>query len=88
MFDPKQFDDIARRLAEALPAGLKTLQEDLARNLRGTLESGVSQLDLVSREEFDVQTAVLQRTREKVARLEAQVAELERVLTPAWRGTD
>ena len=80
MFDPKQLDELAQRLAGALPEGLKTLQEDLGRNLRGSLEAGLSRLDLVNREEFDVQTAVLGRTREKLSRLEAQVAELELVL--------
>lgn len=80
MFDPKQLDELAQRLAGALPEGLKTLQEDLGRNLRGSLEAGLSRLDLVNREEFDVQAAVLTRTREKLARLEAQVAGLERAL--------
>lgn len=83
MFDPKELDALAQRLATALPEGLKALQEDLGRNLRGSLEAGLSSLDLVNREEFDVQSAVLARTREKVARLEAQVAELERMLDRA-----
>lgn len=80
MFDPKQLDEFAQRLAAALPEGIKTLQEDLGRNLRGSLEAGLTRLDLVNREEFDVQSAVLTRTREKLSRLEAQVAELERLL--------
>ncbi len=88
MFDPKQLDELAQRLAGALPEGLKTLQEDLGRNLRGTLEAGLSRLDLVNREEFDVQTAVLGRTREKLSRLEAQVAELELVLALDRTRTD
>ena len=80
MFDPKQLDELAQRLAAALPEGIKTLQEDMGRNLRGTLEAGLTRLDLVNREEFDVQSAVLARTRDKLGRLEAQVAELERCL--------
>ena len=80
MFDPKQLDELAQRLVGALPEGLKTLQEDVGRNLRGSLEAGLSRLDLVNREEFDVQAAVLARTREKLSRLEAQVAGLERAL--------
>lgn len=83
MFDPKELDALARRLAASLPEGLKALQEDLGRNLRGSVEAGLSKLDLVNREEFDVQSAVLARTREKVARLEAEVAALERILSPA-----
>ena len=80
MLDPKQLDDLVARLSGAFPKGLQTLQEDLGRNLRASLEAGLTRLDLVTREEFDVQSAVLGRTREKLARLEAQVAELERAL--------
>jgi BMFP domain-containing protein YqiC len=80
MLDPKQLDDLAQRLAVSLPKGLQTLRDDLNRNLRTSLEAGLSRLDLVTREEFDVQSAVLVRTREKVARLEAQIAELEQRL--------
>lgn len=88
MFDPKQLDELAQRLADALPEGLKALQEDLGRNLRGSLEAGLSRLDLVNREEFDVQTAVLARTREKLARLELQVAGLERALAAGQARAD
>jgi len=80
MLDPKQLDDLAQRLAVSLPMGLQTMREDLGRNLRASLEAGLTRLDLVSREEFDVQSAVLARTREKLTRLETQVAELERKL--------
>jgi hypothetical protein len=77
MLDPKQLDDLARRLALSLPKGAQTLRDDLARNLRASMEAGLSRLDLVSREEFEVQSAVLARTREKLERLEARLAELE-----------
>ena len=83
MLDPKQLDDLAHRLSQALPKGLQTLKDDVDRNLRATLEAGLGRLDLVTREEFDVQSAVLARTREKIARLEAQVAELEERLGSA-----
>jgi len=53
MLDPKQLDDLARRLAESMPEGLKVLREDLSRGFRSTLESGLGKLDLVTREEFD-----------------------------------
>jgi ubiquinone biosynthesis accessory factor UbiK len=83
MLDPKQLDDLAQRLAVSLPKGVQTLRDDLARSLRASLEAGLTRLDLVSREEFDVQSAVLARTREKLGRLEARVAELEsRAATP------
>jgi len=77
MLDPKQLDDLVRRVAVSLPKGAQTLREDVARNLRASLEAGLSRLDLVSREEFEVQSAVLARTREKLDRLEARLAELE-----------
>jgi BMFP domain-containing protein YqiC len=77
MLDPKHLDDLARRLSGSLPEGLQALQEDINRNLRASLEGGLAKLDLVTREEFDVQVAVLARTREKLEKLEALLAELE-----------
>ena len=71
--DPKFIDELARRLTEALPAGLKTLQADVEENFRTVLKAGLSRLDLVTREEFDVQVAVLKRTREKLDALVATV---------------
>jgi BMFP domain-containing protein YqiC len=78
MIDPKLLDDLARRIANGVPSGLGLLQEDLRRNLRSGLESALSRMDLITREEFDAQAAVLARTREKLERLERQVTELER----------
>jgi BMFP domain-containing protein YqiC len=80
MIDPKTLDDLAGRLANSLPSGLQLLQDDLKKNLRANLEAGLAKLDLVTREEFDVQAAVLARTREKLTRLEAKVQELEQKL--------
>ena len=88
MLDPKHIDDLTRRLAGNLPKGLQALQEDINRNLRASLEAGLHKLDLVTREEFEVQSAVLARTREKIALLEARVAELERTLDPPAGGGD
>ena len=77
MIDPKLFDDLSQRLAASVPKGVQLLQEDLSRNFRGVIESGLARLDLVTREGFDVQQAVLARTRDKLEALERQVAELE-----------
>ncbi len=85
MLDPKQLDDLAQRLAGSMPIGLKVLQEDVSRSLRASLEATLARLDLVTREEFDVQSAVLARTREKLTRLESQVADLEQALANADR---
>jgi len=77
MMDPKHLDDLAQRLADSVPSGLRILQDDVKRNLRATLEAGLARLDLVTREEFDVQAAVLGRTREKLEALQGQIIELE-----------
>ncbi len=77
MIDKSVLDDLAKRVSDSIPDGLKFLQDDLEKNLRSALEAGLSHLDLVTREEFDLQTAVLARTREKLEQLEKIVAELE-----------
>lgn len=78
MIDSKLFDDVAKRVAANMPSGLQLLQDDLQKNLRSALEAGLSHLDLVTRDEFEIQRAVLLRTREKLEALEQQVAELEK----------
>jgi len=70
-------DAIARRLFESVPPGLRAVQKDLESNFRAVLRASLSKLDLVSREEFDTQTRVLQRTRERLAELEARLRVLE-----------
>ncbi|MEN8260160.1 MAG: accessory factor UbiK family protein [Pseudomonadota bacterium] len=77
MFDPKSLDDIAKRLSDSMPAGLQSLRDDMEKNFRAILQSAFNKMDLVTREEFDVQSSVLARTREKLESLEKQVAELE-----------
>ncbi len=76
--DPKTLDDLARRLADAVPPAIRGFQEDLQKNLRAGLQAAFARLDLVPREEFDVQTELLARTRERLEALEERVAELER----------
>ncbi|MDX1253063.1 MAG: ubiquinone biosynthesis accessory factor UbiK [Pseudomonadota bacterium] len=80
MIDPKILDDLAKKLADAVPSGIRDLQHDMEKNFRAMLQSAFTRLDLVTREEFEVQTAVLGRTREKVDALEKQIAELESLL--------
>lgn len=70
-------DKLAKMLAEELPQSLKSVRDDLEKNFRSVLQSGLSKLDLVTREEFEVQEAVLQRTREKLEVLVARLEELE-----------
>ncbi len=74
-------DDLAKRLAAALPEGVSVLRQDLENNFRAVLQSGLTKLDLVTRREFDVQAGVLKRTREKLETLEGRLAELQTALT-------
>lgn len=76
--DPKIFDDLARKLADSVPPGLKALQEDMEKNFHSILQSTFNKLDLVTREEFEVQASVLARTRSKLEELQKQVDELEK----------
>lgn len=68
---------LAEKLAGAIPQNVKTAGEDIERNFRQVLRSGLGKLDLVSREEFDVQVAVLARTRQKLETLQAELAAME-----------
>ena len=83
MIDLKTIDELARRLSGLVPPGLRESREDIQENFRAVLQSGLARLDLVTREEFEVQRAVLLRTREKLEALEAQVRELEAGPHPA-----
>lgn len=80
MIDLKAIDDLARRLSDMVPPQMKAAQADLENNFRAALQTGLGKLDLVTREEFEVQRAVLLRTREKLEALEKTVAELETTL--------
>jgi len=77
MIDLNHIDDLARRLSGLVPPGLRESREALQENFRAVLQSGLGKLDLVTREEFEVQRAVLLRTREKLEQLQALVADLE-----------
>ncbi|MSQ91420.1 MAG: accessory factor UbiK family protein [Gammaproteobacteria bacterium] len=76
-FDPKSLDDLARRLADAVPPGLTALKNDLEQNFKAVLQSGLTKLDLVTRQEFDIQSGVLRRSRERLEALEVRIAALE-----------
>ncbi len=77
MIDHKTLDELTHKLSDAMPDGIKMMQDDLEKNIRAILESTFSKMNLISREEFDVQTAVLARTHRKLGQLEAQLKELE-----------
>lgn len=75
--DFKSIDEAARRVMGSLPAGFETLRHDIERNVQATLRSTLAKMDLVTREEFEIQQQVLMRTRTKLDELEQQVRELE-----------
>ena len=77
MIDPKRFDELARRITESLPESVRHMQEDVERQVRSSLQHGFERMDLVTREDFDVQVALLERTRERLAELERRVEALE-----------
>ena len=81
MIDLAQLDDLARRLSGLVPPGMREGREELQQNFKAVLQSGLARLDLVTREEFDVQRAVLLRTREKLEALEREVQALESATT-------
>ena len=77
MLDPKKIEQMARQVHESMPKGLREFGDDIEKKIRQVLQSQLTRLDVVSREEFDVQTQVLLRTREKLALLEQRVSDLE-----------
>jgi ubiquinone biosynthesis accessory factor UbiK len=70
-------DDLARRLADTVPESVRAFGRDLEGNFKAILQSQLSKLDLVTRQEFDVQAAILERTRAKLTELEARLKDLE-----------
>ncbi len=77
MIKTELLDEMAERLSSTLPPGLKQFQSEMEKNFRAVMQGAFSKMDLVSREEFEVQSAVLARTRQKLEQLEKQMSELE-----------
>jgi BMFP domain-containing protein YqiC len=85
VIDLKAIDELARRLSALVPPGLKEAGSDLEQNMKATLQAGLGKLDLVTREEFEVQRAVLLRSRGKIEALEQAVKALEARLAASDR---
>ncbi len=77
-----KLDDLARRLADSVPESVRAFGRDLEGNFKAVLQSQLSKLDLVSRQEFDVQAAILERTQSKLTAMEARLKEIEARITP------
>ncbi len=83
MLDSKLLDDLAQRLANAVPTSLQQARDDVEKNFKAVLQGSFDKMNLVSREEFEAQRAVLMRTREKLEALEKLVSQLEeKILKP------
>jgi BMFP domain-containing protein YqiC len=77
MLDPKKLEEIAKNISNAIPPGVKSMAGEAEEKVKQALQSQLNKLDFVSREEFDVQSQVLIKTREKLEALEARLAALE-----------
>jgi len=77
MINNQNFNDLADKLSSVLPDSLTTLKSDVTSNIKAILESGLREMNLVSREEFDVQSALLARTLKKLDELEKQIEDLQ-----------
>jgi ubiquinone biosynthesis accessory factor UbiK len=75
-------DDLAKRLADSVPESLRAFGRDLESNFKAVLQAQLAKLDLVTRQDFDVQAAILVRTQEKLTALETRLKDLEAKLTP------
>lgn len=75
-------DDLAKRLADSVPESLRAFGRDLEGNFKAVLQAQLAKLDLVTRQDFDVQAAILERTQAKLTAIEARLKELETKLSP------
>ncbi len=77
MIDAKKIEEMADKFSQSIPPGAKAFQQDIEKNFKQMLQSLLAKMDLVTREEFDVQSKVLARTREKIEVMEKKLAEIE-----------
>ena len=80
MIDQQTINDFAEKISSILPEGAAALEADIKNNLKAAIEAALQQMNVVSREEFDVQSALLQRTLAKLEEMEKQIEELEKSL--------
>ncbi len=78
MIDPNVLDELTKRISDNLPDSVKTLQLDLEKNIKASIQGLFREMDLVTRDEFDLQTAVLERVNEKLKKIEVRLTELEK----------
>ena len=81
MLNHLNIDDLAEKISNNMPSSLKVLQQDIDGHIKAALQSTLEKMDLVTREEFDIQAKLLERSREKLEQMEKRLAELEKNLT-------
>ena len=77
-FDPKNVENFANKIRDIMPESLKTSREEMQKTLRSGAEGVIQKLDLVSREEYDIQVALLKKCQERINELEAKISEMEK----------
>ena len=82
LFNSSSLDDLAHRLAESVPESVRAFGRDLEGNFKAVLQAQLAKLNLVTRQEFDVQAAILERTQAKLAAMEARLKEMEAKIAP------
>ncbi|MFM2486241.1 ubiquinone biosynthesis accessory factor UbiK [Celerinatantimonas yamalensis] len=82
MLNPNKLEELAKQIREMVPSGIKSAGDEFERRVKQLLQAKLNQLDMVSRDDFDVQAQVLLRTREKLSDLEQRLSEVEAKLTP------
>ncbi|MEO2268774.1 ubiquinone biosynthesis accessory factor UbiK [Pseudoalteromonas pernae] len=88
MINPSKIEEIARQIGNNMPKGMRDIAENFESKTKQVLQNKLSEMDFVSREEFDIQSQVLVRTREKLTALEQKVAALEALLAQQEQNTD
>lgn len=81
MLETQKIDEFVKKLSAMMPSSVGEFQDDIEKNLKAGLQSALQKMDLVTREEYEVQTALLARTREKLEALDAKLKLLEEKLT-------
>lgn len=88
MLSPKKIEELARQITNSMPAGVRQFADDIEKQVKQVLQAQFAKLDLVTREEFDVQNQVLLKTRTKLDALEKRLHELEQIPQQQTSPTD
>jgi BMFP domain-containing protein YqiC len=87
-FDNHFFEDLSKKLADAVPENVKTMRNDMEKHFRQIIQTVFTKMDLITREEFDIQVMILSKTRGKIEKLEEKIKELEKNLSVKKQKTE